>query len=256
MRFSRLCVAFALVMLAGMPARSFGQPKIRVAIWEFENHAATSWWFYNDMGPAARNQIDTEFSENQLLSSTFSVIERDKLNLILKEQGLGASGAVDPATAAKVGKILGVKYIIMGGIDKFSIQNTRGAVGGFGIGGNLVQSAVTINLRVVDTTSAERIISISSDGEVKKGGGFFKGTSLSRDAEWGIASETIQKASKSVVGKLVSSDYLATIKSAGAGGGLVEGRIIKVDGPGEVRHHPVHRHCRGQGHNPQAVNGS
>ena len=230
MRLSRLSPVFALLMLAWMPSSALAQAKIRVAIWDFENHAATTWWFHRDMGPAARNQIDTEFSENQLLSSSFSVIERDKLSLILKEQGLATSGAVDPATAAKVGKIIGVKYIIMGGIDKFNIQNTRAAVGGLGVGGNLVQSSVTISLRVVDTTTAERIISISSDGEVKKGGGFFKGTSLSRDAEWGIASETIQKASKSVVGKLVSADSLTKIKSAATGGGVVEGRIIKVDG--------------------------
>ena len=52
----------------------------------------------NDLGPAARNQIDTEFSENNMLSSKFSVIERDKLNVVLKEQGLAMAGAVDPTT--------------------------------------------------------------------------------------------------------------------------------------------------------------
>src|SRR5262245_5108542 len=159
MKFPRLSLVLCLVTLVGMPARSYCQTKVRVAIWEFENHAPQSWWFYNDMGPAARNQIDTEFSENQDLSSTFTVVERDKLNLVMKEQGLGASGAVDPSTAAKVGKLLGVKYIIMGGIDKFNIQNTRGAVNKLGVGGNMAQSQVTINLRIVDTTSGERIIS-------------------------------------------------------------------------------------------------
>ena len=33
------------------------------------------------------------------------MVERDKLNLVLKEQALAPSGAVDPTTAAKVGKI-------------------------------------------------------------------------------------------------------------------------------------------------------
>jgi hypothetical protein len=98
-----------------------------------------------------------------------------------------------------------------------------------GVGGHMVQSFATINLRFVDSTTAERVISVSADGDVKSGGGFLKGTSLSRDAEWGIATETIQKAAKAVVDKLVAGEYLARISDAAAAGG-VEGRIIKVEG--------------------------
>jgi curli biogenesis system outer membrane secretion channel CsgG len=219
----------AVLLLLTASLRVEAQGKIKIAIWEFENHTEHRYWFSNDLGPAARDQIDTEFSENSTLSSKFSVIERDKLSLVLKEQGLGASGAVDPATAAKVGKILGVKYILIGGIDKFSIDNTKGAVGALGVGGNLVQSSATINMRMIDTTTAERLVSISSDGEVKKGGGFFKGTSLSRDAEWGIASETVKKVSKAVVAKFVGGGYLDRL----SGTMTVtqnEGKVIKVDG--------------------------
>jgi curli biogenesis system outer membrane secretion channel CsgG len=223
-----LCAVALLALVAGLPAPGFAQAKIRIAIWEFENNAPTSWWYWKDMGPAARNQIDTEFSENKELSATFTVVERDKLALVLKEQGLATTGAVDPSTAAKVGKILGVKYIILGGIDKFNVNNTKGGIGG--IGGNLVQAQATINLRIIDSTTAERVISLSADGEVRKGGGFFKGANLSREAEWGLASETIQKVSKQVVAKLVTPDYLSRIKGAAVPGGLVEGRIIRVDG--------------------------
>src|SRR5207247_9702929 len=145
----------------------------------------------------------------------------------LKEQGLGQTGAVDPATAAKVGKLLGVKYIILGGIDKFNVDNTRAGFGG--IGGNLLQSNATITRRVIDSTTAERVISIAGDGQVKKGGGFIKDASFSRDAEWGVASETIDEAAKAVVAKLVSGDYLARISDAAMPGGLVEGKIIKVE---------------------------
>src|SRR5262249_39695205 len=116
MRKTILSLAIAGAMLIAMPGSGYAQAKIKIAIWEFENHAETSWWSHNDMGPAARNTIDTEFSENKLLSDKFSVVERDKLNMVLKEQGLAQSGAVDPASAAKVGKILGVKYIVLGGI--------------------------------------------------------------------------------------------------------------------------------------------
>ncbi|HWW83829.1 MAG TPA: CsgG/HfaB family protein [Vicinamibacterales bacterium] len=219
----------AVLLLLAASLRVEAQAKVKIAIWEFENHSDVNYWFSKDLGPAARNQIDTEFSENAMLSSKFSVVERDKLNLVLKEQGLGASGAVDPATAAKVGKILGVKYILIGGIDKFKIDNTKGAVGAFGVGGNLVQSSATINMRMIDTTTAERLVSVSADGEVKKGGGFLKGTSLSRDSEWGIASETIQKTSKALVAKFVGGGYLDRLSGA-LTTTQAEGKIIKVEG--------------------------
>ena len=65
---------------------------------------------------------------------------------------------------------------------------------------------------------------------MKKGGGFVKGTSLSRDAEWGIASETIQKAAKAVVDKFTTGEYLARVTSAATPAGGLEGKIIKVEG--------------------------
>ena len=223
-----LTAACLMVLTATAPA--WAQGKIRIAIWEIENHAETSWWFHGQMGGAVRNTLDTEFSENRTLSDKFSVVERDKLNLIMKEQGLGASGALDPQTAAKVGKVLGVKYILVGGIDKFAINNTRGAISKFGgLGGNMVSADAMINIRIVDTTTAERIVSLSGEGEVKKGGGFIKGNSLSRDAEWGIASEAIQKATKATVEKMLTGDYLARISSAATPAGGLEGKVVKVE---------------------------
>jgi curli biogenesis system outer membrane secretion channel CsgG len=228
MRKAIHCLAIAAALSLAMPGSGFAQGKIKIAIWEFENHAETSWWFHNDMGPAARNTIDTEFSENKLLSDKFSVVERDKLALVMKEQGLGASGAVDPASAAKVGKILGVKYIVLGGIDKFNIDKTGGGFGG--IGGSMTQAKCTINLRMIDSTTAERVFSLSAEDQVKKGGGFALGASASKQSEWGIASEAIQKAAKAVVAKLTTGDYMARLSNANNPTGVLEGKVIKVEG--------------------------
>jgi curli biogenesis system outer membrane secretion channel CsgG len=225
-----LCAAIVSLVVSGaVPLHAQG--KIKIAIWDFENHASTSWWFWNDMGPAARNEIDTAFSEDPTLSRTFSVVEREKLALVLKEQGLSTTGAVDPQTAAKVGRLLGVKYIVTGGIDQFSINKTSGGIQRFGgVGGNLVQADATIDMRFIDTTTAERVLSLSADGEVKKGGGFFQGNTLSRDSEWGIASEALKKASGAVVRKLAGGTYLETIATAATTGRGLEGKVIKVDG--------------------------
>ena len=227
---TRALVASALLMGMVVPAAT-AQGKIRIAIWDFENNSQGSWWFHADLGPAARNQIDTAFSENDKLSDLFIVVEREKLAMVMKEQGLGQTGAVDPQQAAKVGKILGVKYIVTGGIDKFAINTTRGGGGLLGgISGSMTTAEASINLRFIDTETAARVISVTGDGTVKKGGGSFRGNSLSREAEWGIASEAIEKASEQVAEKLVSGGYLDKVSSAAGAGGGVDMRVIKVDG--------------------------
>jgi curli biogenesis system outer membrane secretion channel CsgG len=223
-RFIGAAVAAALAL---SPAIASAQAKIKIAIWDFENNSQGSWWFYNDLGPAARNNVDSAFGESDKLSNMFSVIEREKLDLVLKEQGLGASGALDQQTAAKVGQVLGIRYILTGGIDKFSINTTKAGFGG--IGGSYTKAEAKINLRFIDTTTAERVASVSAEGNVKKGGGRIKGASLSQEAEWGIASEAIEQASFKVVEALEQSKALSKLSGGGVSGGT-EGKIIKVEG--------------------------
>jgi len=42
------------------------------------------------------------------------VLERQEIQRLLDEQNLGAQGRVDPQTAAKVGKLVGARYVVMG----------------------------------------------------------------------------------------------------------------------------------------------
>ena len=224
--FIRVATVLALVAFLD-PTTLTGQGKIRVAIGYLENNSERSWWFHDDMGPAARNHIDNAFFENEQLSSMFSVIEREKLDMVLQEQGLATSGALDQQTAAKVGQILGIKYIITGGIDKFAINTTKG---GFrGIGGSYTKADATISMRLIDTTTAERVISVKAAGDVKKGGAFGLGANLSRKNEWGIASEAIEKAALEVVKKFSANRGLQKLSPDITMSGM-EGKIIKVDG--------------------------
>jgi curli biogenesis system outer membrane secretion channel CsgG len=223
-------LTMALVVAVLLPLPAAAQAKIRIAIWDFENNAQGNYWFTPDLAKTARNQIDTAISENKTLSDKFSVVERQKLELVMKEQGLSSAGVVDPQSAAKVGRLLGVKYIVTGGIDTFTLNKTGGAIGRFGVGGTMVSAQTSINLRFIDTTTAERVVSLSGEGGVKKGGGFVKGTSVSRESEFGIATEALGKASTALVAKLVAGGYLAKIgPGTGAGSGL-EAKIAKVDG--------------------------
>jgi TolB-like protein len=47
------------------------------------------------------------------------VVEREQIQRLVDEQNLGAQGRVDPQTAAKIGKIVGARYVILGNFIDF-----------------------------------------------------------------------------------------------------------------------------------------
>jgi TolB-like protein len=46
---------------------------------------------------------------------SFQIVERGRLEALLAEQELGKKGKLDPATAARMGRLLGARYMVMGG---------------------------------------------------------------------------------------------------------------------------------------------
>ena len=84
-KWSGHVVVAALVTAAAVlaPGAVEAQGKIKIALMDFDNNAERSWWFYDQLGPAARNHSDTAFSENGELAKRFSMVERDKLALVL-----------------------------------------------------------------------------------------------------------------------------------------------------------------------------
>jgi TolB-like protein len=64
--------------------------------------------------------VAEEISTNLVLAAKgFSVIDRNHLRTILKEQKLSMSGLMDPENQKKVGKILGVDALVLGNITPF-----------------------------------------------------------------------------------------------------------------------------------------
>src|SRR5437016_618213 len=130
-RFLAISMFIAILgLIAHIPAaNAAGGKKVRVAVMNFANNSTWSWWG-DKLGEAANDEFTTQLVN----SGQFSVIERAQLQSILAEQGLGASGAVQASTAAKIGKLLGVQVIFTGSITDFSIKKTGASFRG--IGGN------------------------------------------------------------------------------------------------------------------------
>lgn len=62
-----------------------------------------------------QQMLITEFAQNPQLR----IVERGRIADLLKEQDLGASGRVDANTAAKLGKLVGARYVVLGGFIDF-----------------------------------------------------------------------------------------------------------------------------------------
>ena len=85
--------------------------KPTVAVMYFNNSSLVSHDDYEPLRGGLADILITELQSN----SRITVVERDALHKILEEQNLVGEKRVDPETAARVGKILGARHIIVGG---------------------------------------------------------------------------------------------------------------------------------------------
>ncbi len=171
-----------LILLAGITLTASAQQKKRIAVLDFDYATV-----YSDVGYIFGSNVDVGKGIADLLvtklvqGGQYSVIERKQLDKIMAEQNLGASGRVDEATAARIGKILGVDALIMGSIHSFGRDDrSKGGGGGvsvpvpvFGgvkLGSKKAKAQVGINFRMVATDTAEIFAAGDARGESKREG--------------------------------------------------------------------------------------
>jgi curli biogenesis system outer membrane secretion channel CsgG len=121
-------------------------PKKRIAVMQFDAKDLNTYG-YQKINLAAAEMLTTALFK----TGKFIVIERSTLDKILKEQGLGLSGFIDPSSAAKVGKILGVQALVNGVISQIGIEVKKIDIWGYG--GELVTTNVSLDVRLIDTTT-------------------------------------------------------------------------------------------------------
>jgi curli biogenesis system outer membrane secretion channel CsgG len=162
--------ALAVVGMAGQ-AEAQGSKRPLIAVMDFDYGTIDNWWGQYDIGKGMADQVVNALLED----GSFRVIERKKLDTVLAEQDFAQSDRADPSAAkmAKMGKVLGVKYILAGSITKFSTEKRGGGVRvkGIGLGGSKAKSEVALTARVIDATTGEILISAKGLGQSSKGGG-------------------------------------------------------------------------------------
>ena len=181
--------------------------KPRIAILHFP--AASGAWGCSGWGNSEHRMSDvlrdlftTEIMERG--KGKIRVMERERLSEVREELSFEQSGEVDGATAQKIGKLLGVRYMLTGKMTRFSCKKT-GASTGWGVGalvGKMTNSGLAgsvagsvdttkvkfsgrLDVRLIDVQSGEILASFkdeeeTADSSVKIAGG---GTDVDYDDE-------------------------------------------------------------------------
>jgi curli biogenesis system outer membrane secretion channel CsgG len=176
----KLAVILAFGVLA-LPAGA--QQKKLVAVMNFEyatvqSQVAAVFGTNKDIGQGIADML-----VNHLVNDgVYRVIERQQLDKVLAEQNFSNSDRADPASAAKIAKILGVQAIIVGSITQFGRDDKSTGVGGgglghyggkFGIGGvghKSSKAVVVVTARIINTDTAEIMASADGKGESSRSG--------------------------------------------------------------------------------------
>jgi curli biogenesis system outer membrane secretion channel CsgG len=213
---------------AAWPAASAAQAaRPTVAVLDLDYGSVQRWWEANwDIGKGIADLIVDELVND----GTYRVIERKRLDAVLAEQNFANSDRADPSaqTLVQIGKVLGVKYLIVGSITKFGTEKKDTKIGGGGWGGggfglgkvgtSKGKATVAVTTRIIDTTTGEIMASAKGQGESSRsglmlggGGGQWGGAGLgeidmgSSDYRETVIGEATEVAVKDVTAKLIAA---------------------------------------------------
>lgn len=212
------------VMIFALPAQ--GAINLhRIAVLPFDDGSIQKTWGEEySLGKGVADELVTYLLETK----RFRIIEREEVDRVLKEQNLGKDGLTDPRTAAKVGKILGVQYLVIGRITEFTTKEDDDILANpndenpMGMVITTSTSRVAIDARMVDATTAEILTSVRGTGEKKtvdvgiisKQGGMYFGD---KDFEKSDLGKALRMAVVSTARQLAVKAYegMTTVKLSG-----------------------------------------
>lgn len=176
-----LLSTIALFAFTIMAFPVFGAAKLyKIAVLPFDDGSIQDRWWDEGNWDVGKG-ISDEFVTELLKTNKFRLIEREQIDKVIEEQDFGESGRVDAGSAAKIGKILGVQFLVMGRVTEFSLKSS--GIGGLslkegiGLGVKSTNAIVAIDARLVETSSAEIIASVTGKGDKRN-------TNLSVAVEW------------------------------------------------------------------------
>jgi uncharacterized protein (TIGR02145 family) len=135
-------IFFCLVLII-FSITGFSQ-QIKVAIVDFDNTSGIA--KYDGLGKAMSSMLISDIEAN-VSQKRLQLVERSQINKILKEQNFQKTSSVDKASTVKMGKLLGVKYLLVGDIF-------------------ILNDALVINSRLVDAETGDIKFTEKKEGKL------------------------------------------------------------------------------------------
>jgi len=181
-------------------------PKLRVGVVNFQNKTPSK---VLGIGESAADILGTILQK----TGRFIVIPQQDMESVLGQQRMGATGAVNPATAARMGEILGLNAIVTGAVTAYSeaeegsdylVYKTKKQI-----------ARVTVDYRIVDTTTGIQLMADSGAGIYEKstGGALGLGAKASYDTDLrdGALRDALTKAMVNMMKQLESQPWKGKI---------------------------------------------
>ena len=134
----------SLITIIFIGITTLNAQNIKVAILDFENTSGIA--KYNGLGKAMSSMLITDIEAN-VSPKRLQLVERSQIQKVLKEQNFQATSAVDKTSSVKAGKLLGVKYLLVGDI-------------------YILNDVLVINARLTDTETADIKFSKKQEGKL------------------------------------------------------------------------------------------
>lgn len=232
-RLKVLASGVALMAAAFLPSAAIAasnQPT--VAVYGFNSQGLNPWWGSNFDPGAALADILTDRLVNV---GQYSVVDRSHIQQVLGEQNLSQAGDVTPVTQAKLGRMLGAGYLVVGRIIQFDKTGNRGGglgsmLGGLG-GVSSNKTVLRVSVKILEVNTG-RIVEAIDDEQSTTSTSF---AIAGFGAGSGAAYES-QDFQSSAMGRLLTSVADDLIKKidptklvASAPAPVINGRIIGVD---------------------------
>ena len=181
-------------------------PKLRVGVVNFQNKTPSR---VLGIGEAASDILGTIMQK----TGRFIVIPQQDMESILGQQRVGATGAINPATAARMGEILGLNAIVTGAVTAYSEAEEGSDYLVYKVKKQIAR--VTVDYRIVDTTTGIQMMADSGAGIYEKstGGALGLGSKSSYDTDLrdGALRDALTKAMVNMMKQLESQPWKGKI---------------------------------------------
>ncbi|MBR0248370.1 MAG: hypothetical protein IJQ70_05300, partial [Synergistaceae bacterium] len=160
-----IVIALCVIPTCSFAADELGLERVRLGIMRFDSKT----YDVPDRMAAAITDI---FGRVLFKSKGIMLVEREKLEDVMKELRLGMSGLVDEDTAAEVGKLAGCDYMLMGSITNLARASSGVAIPLFvvpvSVGSKNQKVKATLDVRLVKVETGEVVFAETADGNASK----------------------------------------------------------------------------------------